>query len=518
MIAEGVPLPIAITALDNPRVLFVNPMGREVFGVEPGAQGPELVQQIWADPDLREQLAKHIAKGRMIEQREVRMRRRDGSSFDAILSARPIHYEGERAVLGVITDITERRRMEEALRESQARLAALMDNAPLVLHLKDREGRYILANPECAKIFGCDPAKLIGSTAYDVFPHDEAAVIDQHHRAVLETGRTLFHEEYQPSLDAYKWSIVIRFPIFDAHGKVSIVGGFALDITERKRAEAALKASEARLAAFMENAPVGMYLKDREGRYLVANPEMANVFGRPVEEIIGSTPEELLADGEAPGIRAFDREVWEQGLPTVHEEHFPGHATYAWSMVIRFPIRDETGPGRRQIGGFDVDITRPKLAEAEVKASEQRFRTIAEIHPTPMIITRLDDREVLFANRAYFDGVRVTPDELARFDRGTLYGDPGDREAIYAAIAQAGKAIECREIKMRTVAGEPFPAMLTARGMTYEGSRCLRHELPRSHRAQAGRGGLARQRAAVPQHRRSPSDAAGDRQAAAMAA
>ena len=424
-------------------------------------RGTELVERIWAEPGLRAELARRIAKEGVVEQREVRMRRRDGRPFDAILSARPILYEGQRAVLGVITDITERRRIEEALRESQARLAALMDNAPLVLHLKDREGRYILANPECAKIFGCDPAKLIGRTAYDAFPHDEAVVIDQHHQAVLETGRTLFHEEYQASLDAYKWSIVIRFPIFDAHGKVSVVGGFALDITERKRAEAALKASEARLAAFMENAPVGMYLKDRDGRYLVANPEMANVFGRPVEQIIGSTPEELLAEGETLGIRAFDREVWEQGLPTVREEHFPGHSSYAWSMVIRFPIRDESGRVA-QIGGFDVDITRPKLAEAEVKASEQRFRTIAEIHPTPMIITRLDDRDVLFANRAYFAAFGVTPDDLVGFDRATLYGRPDDREAIYAVINADG-AIE--------VARRSTCAMLPAN----RSRRCSRH-------------------------------------------
>ena len=82
------------------------------------------------------------------EQAEVRMRRADGSEFDAIMSARPLNYGGEPAVLGVITDITERRRIEEALRESEARLAALMDNAPLVVHLKDRAGRYLLANPE----------------------------------------------------------------------------------------------------------------------------------------------------------------------------------------------------------------------------------------------------------------------------------------------------------------------------------------------------------------------------------
>ena len=180
-----------------------------------------------------------------------------------------------------------------------------------------------------------------------------------------------------------------------------------------------------------------MYLKDRDGRYLLANPEMAKVFGRPVDEIIGSTAEQLLAPGEAPAIRAADGEIITHGLPTVREEFFPGHATYAWSMVIRFPIRDEAGEVA-QVGGFDVDITRPKLAEAEVKASEQRFKTIAEIHPTPMIITRLDDREVLFANRAYFAVFGLTPEKLAGFDRTRLYAEAANREAIFAAIDAGG--------------------------------------------------------------------------------
>ena len=165
LIAESVPLPIAITAVDRYCVLFVNAMGREVFGVEAGDSDPGAIERLWADPDQRAAIARRIESEGSVEQAEVRMRRRDGSEFDAIMSARPLDYGGERAVLGVITDITERSRIEEALRESEARLAALMDNAPLVVHLKDRAGRYLLANPELAKIFGCDPADVLGRTA-----------------------------------------------------------------------------------------------------------------------------------------------------------------------------------------------------------------------------------------------------------------------------------------------------------------------------------------------------------------
>jgi PAS domain S-box-containing protein len=114
----------------------------------------------------------------------------------------------------------------------------------------------------------------------------------------------------------------------------------------------------------MQHAPVGMYLKALDGRYIMLNPEMAKVFDRPIAEVMGRYPEDVFAPGEAAMIRDNDRETLARGTATVKEEYLPGLDQYAWSMVIRFPVRDDSGE-IVHIAGFDVDITKQKRAEAE---------------------------------------------------------------------------------------------------------------------------------------------------------
>ena len=178
----------------------------------------------------------------------------------------------------------------------------------------------------------------------------------------------------------------------------------------------------------------------------------------------------------------------ETGRTQFHEEYQPSLDAYQWSMVIRFPIRDAKGE-IAVVGCFALDITRSKLAEAEVKASAERFRTIADIHPTPMIITRLGDREVLFANRAYFDVFGVGDRTLPDFDRdaaSTL--EPDEREEIYADIAPRPAIDGARDRACARRRASPFPAMLTARGIDYEGSRgCVMSFLDLSRRSSGPR-------------------------------
>jgi PAS domain S-box-containing protein len=139
---------------------------------------------------------------------------------------------------------------------------------------------------------------------------------------------------------------------------------------QRARAEAELRESQALLSAFMDHAPIGMYLKDGDGRYLLANPEMEKLFGCPVGKAIGRTAEDLCLPAEAAQIAEWDRRLMDEGASFAIEQQRPGAAEYSHSLVMRFPVRTAYGAPAR-IGGFDIDLTRQKATEAELERSRK---------------------------------------------------------------------------------------------------------------------------------------------------
>ncbi len=127
------------------------------------------------------------------------------------------------------------------------------------------------------------------------------------------------------------------------------------DVTDRHLARVKLAESEARFAAFMRNTPVGMYVKDAEGRHTIVNPEMERLFGRPTSELIGRQARDLVPAELVSAIEAADAEICSTGRPSAIEEHIPGEESYEWTLVVRFPI-DSPEVGATQIGCFDIII------------------------------------------------------------------------------------------------------------------------------------------------------------------
>jgi PAS domain S-box-containing protein len=137
---------------------------------------------------------------------------------------------------------------------------------------------------------------------------------------------------------------------------------------EQSRAEARRRESESLFQAFLDNAPVGMYLKDEAGRYLLANSGMARIFGRSPAEALGLTAAELFDTEQYQGIAMQDARAMAEGRAQIAELRTPGEDD-GWTMVIRFPV--DGGSQGRRIGGFAIDITEQKRAEAELARSRE---------------------------------------------------------------------------------------------------------------------------------------------------
>jgi two-component system NtrC family sensor kinase len=139
---------------------------------------------------------------------------------------------------------------------------------------------------------------------------------------------------------------------------------------ERGRAEEERRQSQALLTAITEHAPIGIYLKDQKGRYLLANPQMSRLMRKPVSEIVGRSAAELFPSEFADRAAKRDAEVLSSGLPHTSELQMPGRRIYEWLMVMRFPVRLEPN-GPLQVAGFDIDISAQKRTELELKRSQE---------------------------------------------------------------------------------------------------------------------------------------------------
>ncbi|HEX6124363.1 MAG TPA: PAS domain S-box protein [Pyrinomonadaceae bacterium] len=195
---------------------------------------------------------------------------------------------------GVGIDITERKTAERALRDSEQRFSRFMHHLPGLAWIKDLDGRYVYANEAAEKSFGVSGPRLYGRTDEEIFPAETAEQFRTHDRRALQSGTGIQIAESLVTDDGLvHHSIVSKFPIAGAEGTTALIGGMAIDVTDQKQAEEALRQRMAFDEAVMRNMGEGLYTLDANGLVTSMNPAAEKLLDWTFEELSGKNLHEL---------------------------------------------------------------------------------------------------------------------------------------------------------------------------------------------------------------------------------
>jgi len=219
---------------------------------------------------------------------ETRWRRKDGQVIDVLLSSSPT--DPADPLLGVTftaLDITDRRRGEELLRESEERHRTLVEHLPQRIFLKDRNSIYVSCNANYAADLGIAPEQIVGKDDFDFYPAELANKYRLDDQACMAAGTVKDLEDLYELAGQERWAHTIKVPYRDGQGRVIGVLGIFEDITERRQAEQTLRESQERYRKLFDESKDGVYITTLEGQLIEANQAYCEIVGYASDEIVG---------------------------------------------------------------------------------------------------------------------------------------------------------------------------------------------------------------------------------------
>jgi PAS domain S-box-containing protein len=280
-------------------------------------------------------------------------------------------------MVGSHMDISDRKRMENALVQSEERFRAFMAYNPGIAWVKDADLKHRYVNLAFEDLFGRKSAEMMGRDDNFIHPPAEAARSMNLDREVMESDhpRQVLEKTVGKTGQARHW-LVTRFPFPGDDGK-SWLGGVALEVSERIEAERALRAAEQRFRSFMGTSTTVAWVKDRDLKLRYVNQAFEKLFDKQADKLLGTDDFGHLPREVAESIREHDRIVLRDNQPIERVEDVPGaDGKMRHWLVNKFPFVGDNN--EIWVGGTAVDITQRVEAERSLRQSEGRLKLMSQ--------------------------------------------------------------------------------------------------------------------------------------------
>lgn len=392
---EQSPMPMVVH--DTRFVSYVNAAAVEMYGANSAADliGRPVLDYIHPDErgEFMARMVDIMENGKVTPLAEQRRLRVDGSEISVMTRGVPVMWDGSRAVLGTLIDVTDRVEAERQYRE-------LIENAPMALSVDDGE-RFIFVNQAFAELFGASSTEdLVGQKIIEMADPAEIDEFQDRVRAVAQYRRRLPTKQLRRRrLDGSEVTVLSRGVPIHWEGMPATLG-IQVDISDRIKTEQALEASEERFRNLVEGSRQSVLLHV-DFKPVFVNAALAEMFGYESEN-------ELLALSSVLDLVAPEaREKWQRnrtarlsGLEVEDDYEFPGQRKDGSRIIVHMTVRVVNWENRTAIQGTMIDVTRRREAEARIRESEERFRLLTSTSPVGIFVTDADGN-CEYINEAY---------------------------------------------------------------------------------------------------------------------
>jgi PAS domain S-box-containing protein len=352
--------------------------------------------RIWPSAESASRFVEELKTTGAMRGREQEFLKKSGEVYTAELSAQVLTIQGEKVILTTLVDITARERAEEALRESESKFRIVADNTYDFEFWLDPDGRYIYASPSCERITGHKPEEFLADPELRfkiAHPEDRQLLMDHSRSAEREEPGALDHRIIHRD-GSIRWIGHVCQPIFDSGGRFLGTRGSNRDITERKRAEDALRGSDSFNQSIIDSSRDCIKILDMDGRLTYMSPagqrllgikDMTTYLNVPYEEFWRGSDRATVVDviekakeGQSGSFRGFCPTA--DGVPK-------------WWDVSISPVLGANGKPESLLA-VSRDITDRRRDEARVARLARLYAVLSRVNET---IVRTHDAERLYS-------------------------------------------------------------------------------------------------------------------------